>query len=89
MEKYQDAYGREIYDYFKFKKGFEIVERDDGYFDLSSGPSVYFKRYGDWPVHQRKAIRYAKGNVLDIGSGAGRVALYLQKKGLNVLGIEA
>jgi cyclopropane fatty-acyl-phospholipid synthase-like methyltransferase len=33
-------------------------------------------------------MQYVRGNVLDVGCGAGRVALYLQKKGFNVLGID-
>jgi 2-polyprenyl-3-methyl-5-hydroxy-6-metoxy-1,4-benzoquinol methylase len=37
---------------------------------------------------EKKAIDYAKGRVLDVGCGAGRHILYLQKKGLKVLGID-
>jgi 2-polyprenyl-3-methyl-5-hydroxy-6-metoxy-1,4-benzoquinol methylase len=33
-------------------------------------------------------MRFVKGRVLDIGCGAGRVALYLQKKGFDVSGID-
>jgi 2-polyprenyl-3-methyl-5-hydroxy-6-metoxy-1,4-benzoquinol methylase len=50
---------------------------------------MYFLEYEDWPVFERKAIESVKGRVLDIGCGAGRHSLYLQKKGLNVLGIDS
>jgi SAM-dependent methyltransferase len=86
--KQQDAFGQEIDDYFHGRGGFEIIERDDGYVDLSSGPSVYFAEYKDWPPHQKQAIRLARGRVLDVGCGAGRVALYLQSKGLDVTGTD-
>lgn len=33
-------------------------------------------------------MRYVKGKVLDVGCGAGRHSLYLQKKGFDVLGID-
>ncbi|NQT82293.1 class I SAM-dependent methyltransferase, partial [bacterium] len=33
-------------------------------------------------------MRLARGKVLDIGCGAGRNSLYLQQKGLDVLGID-
>jgi len=33
-------------------------------------------------------MRYARDRILDIGCGAGRHALYLQNKGLDVLGID-
>jgi SAM-dependent methyltransferase len=89
LKEHQDAYGREIYDYYKtgISPG-EIVERDDGYFDVSDGPGVYFSDYDKWPSYERKAMRYARGKVLDIGSGAGRHALYLQGKGLEVVAID-
>jgi len=65
-----------------------MIERDDGYLDVSGGREMYFAAYPDWPSRHRQAIKYAKGRVLDIGCGAGRHALYLQAKGLDVLGID-
>lgn len=92
MKDEQDAFGHEIYDYLKNERRrgeiVEVVERDDGYIDVSGGTKVYFSEYKDWPPHEKKAIRHAKGRVLDIGSGAGRHSLYLQGKGLEVLGID-
>jgi 2-polyprenyl-3-methyl-5-hydroxy-6-metoxy-1,4-benzoquinol methylase len=64
------------------------VERDDGYFGVSSGAKLYFSEYKDWPPREKEAMKHVKGRVLDIGCGAGRHALYLQKKGFNVLGID-
>ena len=84
----QDAHGHEIYDYLNGKGGYEIVERDDGYIDASDAAKDYFAEYKNWPLHQKKAIRYARGRVLDIGCGAGRCLLYLQQKGLDVMGID-
>jgi len=88
LKDHQDAFGHEIDDYFKSKTGWEIIERDDGYIDASSGPKAYFTEYKDWHPHEKKAMRYARGRVLDIGCGAGRHSLYLQGKGLQVLGID-
>jgi SAM-dependent methyltransferase len=88
VKEHEDAYGRCIYDHFEGKKSFEIVERDDGYFNISGGAPAYLATYEDWPAHQRKAMRFVKGKVLDIGCGAGRHSLYLQEKGFDVLGID-
>ena len=88
LKDWQDAYGHEIYDYFKRKVGYEIVERDDGFFDVSIGPRVYFSEYDEWEEHEKKAMKYVRGKVLDIGCGAGKHALYLQDKGFDVLGID-
>jgi SAM-dependent methyltransferase len=88
----QDAFGHGIYDYFQAEKGhrhiYEIEEREDGYIDTSGGPAVYFWEYRQWPLCEKKALRYVQGRVLDIGCGAGRHALYLQEKGMDVLGID-
>jgi SAM-dependent methyltransferase len=88
----QDAFGREIHDCFTYEKTrkyiIEIVERDDGYIEATGGPARYLDNYEKWPPYYKKAIRYARGRVLDVGCGAGRHALYLQGKGLNVVGID-
>ena len=88
MKMVDDVYGHEIWDYFKGREILEIVERDDRYINVSVGPKIYFSEHKDWPLHEKKAIKYAKGKVLDIGCGAGRHALYLQKKGYDVLCID-
>jgi len=84
----EDAYGQEVWAFLNGKRSFEIVEREDGLFDVSSGAPTYFSNYDDWPEHCKKAIEFAKGRVLDIGCGAGRHSIYLQGKGLDVTGID-
>lgn len=82
----QDAYGHILFDYHNGEQNVEIVEREDGYIDTSRmGPLTYFAEYLEWEDHQKLAINYATGRVLDIGCGAGRHALYLQEKGHEVL----
>jgi SAM-dependent methyltransferase len=88
LQKSQDAQGRAMYDYYKGKQVSEIIERDDGYIDISDGPKSYFSEYKDWSQHIKKAMRYVNGRVIDIGCGAGRHSLYLQGKGFNVMGID-
>jgi len=85
----EDAYGQEIWACYKGERASEIVERDDGYFDASlQGPKVYFSEHEDWPLVERRTIEFVQGRVLDIGCGAGRHSLHLQKKGFEVLGID-
>ena len=91
MKDYEDAYGHEMLDCLNGKQASEIVEREDGFFDVSSslgGARYYFADYKDWHTREKLALRYARGNTIDIGCGAGRVSLYLQKKGLEVLGVD-
>jgi len=81
----QDAYGLLVSDHLRGVDVVEVVERDDGYIDTSSGPLAYFAPFSEWPAHQREATRHLRGPVLDIGCGAGRVSLYAQERGLEVV----
>lgn len=84
----EDAYGHAMYDYYTTKGGYEITERDDGFFDVSLGPSLYFSEHENWSDREKEVITHAQGRVLDIGCGAGRHSLYLQEQGHEVVGID-
>ncbi len=89
LSAYRDAYGHQLYDYFKKKsQGLEIVERDDGFIQANLGPRTYLSEYKNWRPDEKAAMRYATGKVLDIGSGGGRHSLYLQTKGFKVLAVD-
>ena len=89
MKPEKDAYGQEIWAYLNGEMvNGEIVERDDGFIDISGEPAVYFAEYKDWSENDKKSIKLVKGRVLDIGCGAGRISLYLQKKDYDVTGID-
>jgi hypothetical protein len=83
-----DAYGQELMSHHRTGHGYEIVERDDGFIDISCATKVYFTPYAEWPKHIQDALRFVEGTVLDIGCGAGRHSLYLQETGHDVVGID-
>jgi len=85
----QDAFGHAVWDHAHGTNAFEIIERSDGHFAVSSGPPEYLAEPALWPPHVKAALhRHAHGRVLDIGCNAGRHALYLQQQGLDVLGVD-
>lgn len=88
LEDHEDAFGHEMLDYLQGKRGLEVIERDDGFVEVFDGQKAYFLEYDQWPEAEKEAIGYARGGVLDIGCGAGRHALHLQDKGLDVLGVD-
>jgi len=88
MRPEEDAYGQAMLDHFRGKEAWEIVERDDGFFMISAGPELYFAPIENWREAERKVMKYVRGRVLDIGCGAGRVALQLQGLGHEVVGID-
>ena len=87
MKPKEDAFGHVIWACYEGREVFEIRERDDGYFDALS-PKGYFSEFEDWNQVEQKAMDFVEGRVLDVGCGAGRHALYLQKRGFDVLGID-
>ena len=89
LKENQDAYGHQLYDFFKGRHVVEVVERDDGLIDPSESlPKYYLSDYKDWNPREKLAADYVKGRVLDVGCGGGRWSLFLQKKGHDVLGID-
>ena len=47
-----------------------------------------FRTFDEMPKIEQKALELARGNVLDIGAGAGSHSLYLQNKGLKVTALD-
>jgi SAM-dependent methyltransferase len=83
----EDAYGQILLAVLEGRGGQEIMEREDGLI-YCGDPSDYFAPFRRWPKVERRAMRYVRGRVLDIGCGAGRVALHLQERGHEVVAID-
>ncbi len=81
-------YGQAMLDHLHGGPARFTFVRDDGFRDPSDARDL-FAGYRDWRPKEREAIRWSKGRVLDIGCGAGRAALFLQRRGLSVVGIDA
>ena len=65
-----------------------MIERVDGYMDAEAVAAAYFYGVRKWFPVERQALRYLRGRVLDVGAGAGRVALELQHRGREVVAID-
>lgn len=84
-----DVFGRALWEWTHGSSTPEILERDDGFTQEGAGPEVYLADVKDWPDAERRALRYVRGRVLDVGCGAGRIAAVLERRGLNVVGLDA
>jgi SAM-dependent methyltransferase len=84
-----DVFGHALLDWVNGGTTPETVERDDGFFDVGAGPEVYLGDIRGWPTAERQSIRLARGRVLDVGCGAGRVALHLQRRSIDVVGLDS
>jgi SAM-dependent methyltransferase len=83
----QDAFGRALLDAMTNKDVQLVIERDDGFMSTES-PRWYSLPVRRWYAVERQALRYVRGRVLDVGVGAGRVALELQRRGHSVVAID-
>src|SRR3954447_4841009 len=83
-----DIYGAELADVLAGRSAFEVVERDDGLLIVADAryQTAPFRQWSD-PL-ERRAMRFVRGRVLDVGCGAGRVCLHLQNRGMEVVGID-
>ncbi len=82
-----DIFGKVMKDASEGKPTPHKIIRDDGYVTEANG-AQYVTDVSEWIHTERLAIREVKGPVLDIGCGAGRVGLYLQRKGIEYTGID-
>jgi SAM-dependent methyltransferase len=84
-----DVYGAILRDAFDGKLVTEIVERDDG-FVMAFDARYLLAPFRNWDdPNERRAMRFVRGRVLDVGCGGGRVCLHLQARGLEVIGIDS
>ena len=83
-----DVFGRALWDWARGGTVPEMIERDDGYFESGAGAPVYLAPLREWSAAERHAMRYVRGRVVDVGCGSGRVALELQRRGLEVVGLD-
>ncbi|TFF92599.1 class I SAM-dependent methyltransferase [Candidatus Thorarchaeota archaeon] len=82
-----DVYGMIMLDAAKGLDRQYTIERDDGHLDPDD-VKTYITPYEKWSEREQSALKHVKSPVLDVGCGAGRVAVYLQEQGHEVIGID-
>ena len=76
----KDLFGNALLDYQNGKYTKDIITSTN-ISDEDDLPLPYlFRGFRDMPKLEQKALKLAKGTVLDVGCGAGSHSLYLQKK---------
>ncbi len=80
-------YGQAMLDYLRGERGKFHFVRDNGLRDPADVKSL-FAPSRKWLDAEKPSIQWMKGRVLDVGCGAGRVALYVQRRGHGVTAID-
>ncbi len=79
---------RALLDHFELGHAVEFWAHRGRSFSYSIGSQEFFALSGPQQAIDQRALREARGRVLDVGAGAGRHALELQDGGCDVLAID-
>jgi SAM-dependent methyltransferase len=82
-----DIFADALWQFYRTGKANLRPERDDGFLGREFAEN-YFLTYSDFPRIEKRALKFARGRVLDVGCGPGRHSLYLQRRGLGVTAID-
>jgi hypothetical protein len=89
IPKDQDSFGQALLDHLEGRAtGTLMLEAEDNSSTPAMQPGWFFQASSEWYDWERNALDRLEGPVLDLGCGAGRAALYLQEKGLEVAAID-
>jgi len=83
-----DIFGIAINDYFEGNHSEDITVKAPDFDDDSIPIAYLFRDYTAMPLVEQQALQLVRGNVLDVGCGAGSHSLYLQQQKLNVTAID-
>ena len=84
----KDLFGQALLDYY-YNKDAEDIITSTNISDDDVLPVLYlFRSFEKMPKLEQKALQLCKGNVLDVGCGAGSHSLYLKEKGCNIKAID-
>ena len=84
----KDLFGKALLDYQNGNYSEDIITSTN-ISDEDTLPLPYlFRAYSEMPKLEQKALKLAKGHVLDVGCGSGIHALWLQDKDLKVKAID-
>jgi SAM-dependent methyltransferase len=85
----QDLLGRMLRDYHRDGELADTpVHRRDDDHTTRAPAEWYFLPAEEWPEFERAGVGKARGDVLDVGCGAGRTTLWLQDRGHRVLAVD-
>lgn len=82
-----DVFGMIMRDAAQGKDAIHRLIRDDQHIQEDTG-NRYVADISEWDQGERLAIREVKAPVLDIGCGAGRIGIYLQRNNMRYTGID-
>jgi len=84
----KDLFGQAILDYQTQNAPEDLVTETNISEADAMSVAYLFRTYQEMPKIEKKALKLAKGKILDVGCGAGSHSLFLQQKGFEVTAID-
>jgi len=84
----KDLFGQALLDYQNGQYTEDIITSTSISDDDTLPIPYLFREFNEMPKLEQKALKLAKGSVLDVGCGAGNHTLFLQEKGIDVKAID-
>nr|WP_321230318.1 class I SAM-dependent methyltransferase [uncultured Psychroserpens sp.] len=84
----KDLFGKALQDYFNNNYTEDLITSTNISGEDELPLPYLFRSYSEMPKLEQKALKLAKGNVLDVGCGSGSHSLYLQEQGFKVKAID-
>ena len=84
----KDLFGQALLDFQRGKFTEDIITSTNISDDDSLPITYLFRTFKEMPKLEQKALKLAKGKILDVGCGAGSHSLYFQQKGFQVKSID-
>lgn len=84
----KDLFGKALLDYHNGNYTEDIITSTNISDDDVLPLPYLFRSFESMPKLEQKALKLARGFVLDVGCGSGSHSLYLQEKGINVKAID-
>ena len=80
--------GKAIADFYKGRRDGKLRVLSPMFEEDEIPVTTLFRGFRDMPKLEQKALKMAKGRILDVGAGSGCHALWLQDKGMDVTAID-
>jgi SAM-dependent methyltransferase len=84
----KDLFGKAILDYQTQNAPEDLITETSISEPDPMSVAYLFRTFAEMPKLEQKALELCRGNILDVGCGAGSHSLYLQEKGFNVMAID-
>ena len=89
VRKGGDAFGKALLDFYRTgEESISLVIRTEDGNEEEMPSSEYFNAFENWSPMDRALTQWIEGRALDVGTGAGRLPLYLQETGHDVVAID-